>query len=116
MKSKKLIHPISVIMSIYFIILMMYMVTYSYHSPLIWAFFLIERLMSYSYEQSIEEYIEKAFNEEKFDYVLVSIIVQAIITVIIYGYTLFKCRTVFFIMVFGEILDLVIKAIRYQVR
>lgn len=112
MRQKEKEFPILVVMITYIIILLMYLWTYKQHSILLWGFFIIERLMSFSYEGEVDRYLT-SLEVSKLKGSSVGIIVLfALLSTGIFLYTPFKYPGLFGILVAGELIDLAVRRIK----
>lgn len=101
--------PIVIVMITHIIILLMYLWTYKYGSVLLWGFFIIERLLSFSYEDKIEAYLQREDVSEIKGSSLTIILILTLLTVGIFLYTPFEYPGLFWILVAGELIDWLIK-------
>ena len=101
--------PIVIVMITHIIILLMYLWTYKYGSVLLWGFFIIERLLSFSYEDKIEVYLQREDVSEIKGSSLTIILISTLLTVGIFLYTPFEYPGLFWILVAGELIDWLIK-------
>ena len=101
--------PIVIVMITHIIILLMYLWTYKYGSVLLWGFFIIERLLSFSYEDKIEVYLQREDVSEIKGSSLTIILILTLLTVGIFLYTPFEYPGLFWILVAGELIDWLIK-------
>ena len=112
MKQEEKDFPILVFMVTYIGILCMYLVTYKQGSPLLWAFFIIERLISFSYEQEVDDYLTAVEVDEISGMNIMITIAFTLFTIAVFLYSLVKHPGLFAILVLGESIDLMIKAIK----
>ena len=104
--------PIFIFMVTYISILCMYLVTYKQGSPLLWGFFIIERLISFSYEQQVDDYLI-SIEESKLSGMNIMItIVFTLFTVAIFLYAAFRYLGLFAILLLGETIDFVVKGLK----
>ena len=112
--------PIGTVMVTYSIILLMYIFTYSQGSKLFWAFFIIERLLGWHYEEEIDRYFFKLDQDVEEDNInsgkMISVIVFSLLGVGIYLYTPFKYPGLFIILIIGEVIDFVMKRIKRKIK
>lgn len=101
--------PIVIVMITHIIILLMYLWTYKYGSVLLWGFFIIERLLSFSYEDKIEAYLQREDVSEIKGSSLTIILISTLLTVGIFLYTPFEYPGLFWILIAGELIDWLIK-------
>lgn len=101
--------PIVIVMITHIIILLMYLWTYKYGSVLLWGFFIIERLLSFSYEDKIEAYLQREDVSEIKGSSLTIILISTLLTVGIFLYTPLEYPGLFWILVAGELIDWLIK-------
>lgn len=101
--------PIVIVMITHIIILLMYLWTYKYGAVLLWGFFIIERLLSFSYEDKIEVYLQREDVSEIKGSSLTIILISTLLTVGIFLYTPFEYPGLFWILVAGELIDWLIK-------
>lgn len=108
--------PILIFMITYMGILCMYLVTYKQGSSLLWGFFIIERLLSFSYEQEIDDYLS-AIEVSKISGMRMMVIIGFILFAIgIFLYIPFKYPGLFVILMLGEVLDFIIKAVKKKLK
>lgn len=104
--------PILVFMITYIGILCMYLVTYKQGSALLWGFFIIERLLSFSYENEVDEYLA-AIEVNKISGTKMAIIIAfTLFTIGIFLYTPFKYPGLFIILIIGETIDFIVKGLK----
>lgn len=108
--------PIFVVMTTYIIILLMYLWTYKQGSPLLWGFFVIERLMSFSYESQVDIYLATIELDQLKGRSVVAVLLFTLLSVGIFLYTPFKYPGLFWILVIGELIDLTVKGIRNRIK
>lgn len=101
--------PIVIVMITHIIILLMYLWTYKYGSVLLWGFFIIERLLSFSYEDEIEAYLEREDISGIKGSSLAVILILTLLTIGMFLYTPFKYPGLFWILITGELIDWLIK-------
>lgn len=104
--------PVLVFMVTYIAILLMYLVTYKQGSPLLWGFFLIERLLSFSYEREVDDYLNSIEVSKVSGISMVAIIGFTLLSIGIFLYTPFKYPGLFGILMLGEIIDLIVKELK----
>lgn len=104
--------PILVFMLTYIGILCMYLVTYKQGSPLLWAFFIIERLLSFSYEKEVDDYLGAIEKSKVSGVSMVIIIAFTLFTTGIFLYTPFKYPGLFVILILGEAIDFIVKELK----
>ncbi len=123
-KKEKNTFPIGVIMTTYSIILLMYIFTYGRGLKVFWAFFVIERLLGWQYEDEIEGYffkldqaLERTPEGPKISPArMLSIVLCSILGVGIYLYTPFKYPGLFVILLIGEVIDFLLKRIKRKIK
>lgn len=116
MKQEKEQFPALVVMITYAIILLMYIFTYSQNSYLLWAFFVVERLLSIQYEAELDQYVANIDVETVSGIKSVAIILFSIISVGIFIYTPFKYPGLFVILLVGEVIDVLLKKLRARIK
>lgn len=104
--------PVLVFMVTYISILLMYLVTYKQGSPLLWGFFIIERLLSFSYEKEVDEYLASIEVSKVSGISIMAIIVFTLLSIGIFLYTPFKYPRLFGILIVGEIMDFLVKELK----
>lgn len=112
MREKEKDFPILVVMITYIIILLMYLWTYRQGSKLLWGFFVVERLLSFSYEEEVDNYLTSVEVSKLKGISIGAIVIFALLSVGIFIYTPFKYPGLFVILVLGELIDLVVKRIK----
>lgn len=98
--------PIEIIMFTYIIIYMMYLVTFGRGSELFFVFFIVERLISFQYEEELDAYISNINPANVSGKMLVSIFILTFSQMGIFIYAFFKYPNLFMFLVIGELLDL----------
>ncbi|MBE6023991.1 MAG: hypothetical protein E7231_12360 [Cellulosilyticum sp.] len=116
MKRKKEVFPIVVVMITYIIILLMYLFTYSQNSYLLWGFFIVERLIAFSYDEEIDHYLSRVEVEELNSGRMLIIGLFSLLSVGIFLYTPFKYPGLFMILVIGEVIDLISKHFKKKIK
>lgn len=104
--------PMLIFMITYISILCMYVVTYKQGSPLLWGFFIIERLLSFSYEKEVDEYLGAIEVSKISGRNIVVIIAFTLLTIGIFLYTAFKYSGLFIILIIGEMFDFIVKELK----
>lgn len=104
--------PMLIFMITYISILCMYVVTYKQGSPLLWGFFIIERMLSFSYEKEVDEYLAAIEVSKISGRNIVVTVVFTLFTIGIFLYTAFKYPELFMILIIGEMIDFVVKKLK----
>lgn len=116
MKQREEEFPILVVMITYIIILLMYIFTYSQKSYLLWGFFIVERLLSITYENRIDDYLSNIEVGEMKGVKIAVIVIFSILSVGIFLYTPFKYPKLFVILLIGEVIDFIGKEIKERIQ
>ena len=104
--------PMLIFMITYISILCMYLVTYKQGSSLLWGFFVIERLLSFSYEKEVDEYLAAVEVSKISGINIVVIIAFTLLTIGIFLYTAFRYPGLFIILIIGETIDFIVKELK----
>ncbi len=104
--------PIEMMLGINVLILMMYSLTYSQQSILWLGFFVIERLMTFQYDEEIENSLNTLFNQEEGMKKGWLISLLAITSLGMFVYILFNQIGLIVLIILGEILDFGIKKLK----
>lgn len=110
--NKKEEFPVEVVMLTYSIIMLMYVFTYGQKSYLFWAFFVIERLMTISYEDHMEEYLLGQDIEEISVFKISTVAVFLLICLGVFIYALIKAPKLCLLLFLGEIIDVITKMVK----
>lgn len=110
--NKKEEFPVGVVMLTYSIIMLMYIFTYGQKNYLFWVFFIIERLMTMSYEEHMEEYLLGQDIEEISLFKIGTVAVFLLISIGVFIYALFKVPKLCLILFLGEIIDGITKIVK----
>lgn len=101
--------PITIVMITYILILLMYLWTYKQGALLFGGFFIIERLISFSYEDKMDEYLKTVDVGQLKGSSVAIIFIFILLTIGIFLYTPFKYPGLFWILMIGELIDWLVK-------
>lgn len=104
--------PIFIVLITYIIIWLMYLITYSQKSYLLWGFFIVERLIAFSYEDEIDHYLSSIEIENINSGKTIIIGLFSLLNLALLLYTPFKYPRLFVILIVGEVIDCLGKVVR----
>lgn len=105
--------PIGTTMLTFILIMVMYIYTYNRGLSSFWIFFIIERLVAFSYEEYINIYIS---NPEMMSNLgnkkNITLLIFSVANILLFTYIFFTSAKLFLILIFGEIIDLALKSVK----
>ena len=108
--------PIEIIMLTYIIIYVMYIVTFGRGSELFFVFFILERLISFQYDEELDEYVGNVDPEKVSGKMVFVIVVLTFSQLGIFIYAFFKYPGLFMFLMIGELLDLVNRKLKKYIK
>ena len=112
MKETKGQFPLGIIMLTFILILGMYLYTYRTGNGMFWIFFVLERIISMTYDDQIEKVLEVPEEEVPAKSTIIWVMVFTGTSIAVFGYTLFKYPKLFIILIIGECIDALLKLVR----
>lgn len=109
--------PVGTVMLTFVLIMVMYIYTYNRQSSALWLFFILERVISYSYDDPMNQYMDSLGDDDH--NAKKNLWIMAIFSLISIGFFIyipFKYPGLFMIVILGEIIDLILKLVRRKMR
>ncbi len=114
MKESENRFPIEIVLLTYIIIYVMYIVTFSRSSALFFVFFILERLMSFQYDEQLERYINMVSPEQVSGKFVIIMFVLTFAQIGIFIFSFFKYPGLFMFLMLGELLDFATRKIKIK--
>ena len=108
--------PIEIVMLTYIMIYVMYIVTFGRGSELFFVFFILERLISFQYDEQLEGYINNVSPEKVSGKFVLMMAILTLSQIGIFIFAFFKYPGLFMFLMLGELLDFVNRRIKRKIR